>query len=52
LECWKASLLVQLRTRHVPLQAHLCRIGKAEFPACPKCNKVDLLFIFKLLIVC
>ena len=28
LEHWKASLLIQLRTRHVPLQAHLCRIGK------------------------
>jgi len=41
LECWKASLLVQLRTGHVLLQAHLCRIGKVELPACLKCNKVD-----------
>jgi len=41
LEHWKASLLVQLRTRHVPLQVHLCRIRKVESPACPKCNMVD-----------
>ena len=41
LECCKASLLIQIRTRHVPLQAHLCRISKVESPMCLKCHKVD-----------
>ena len=38
---WKAALLIQLRTRHVPLQAHLCRIIKVESLVCLKCHKAD-----------
>jgi len=40
-EHWKASLLIQLRTGHVPLQAHLFRIGKVESLVCPMCHKAD-----------
>jgi len=41
LEHWKVSLLIQLRTGHVPLQVHLSRIGKKDSPVCPMCHKVD-----------
>ena len=41
MEWWKASLLVQLRTGHMPLQAYLHSIGKADSPVCPKCKKGD-----------
>ena len=41
LEHWKSLLIIQLRTGHVPLQVHLCRIGKVESPVCLKCHKVD-----------
>src|SRR5882724_2446840 len=41
LERWKGSLLIQLRTGHVPLQAHLNRISKKDSPVCPMCNKAD-----------
>jgi hypothetical protein len=33
----KRSLLVQLRTRHIPLNAYLHRIGKAENGRCEAC---------------
>ena len=33
----KASLLFQLRSGHVPLQAHLHRIKRAESPMCAHC---------------
>jgi len=39
LECWKVSLLVQLRMGHVPLQAHLSRIGKMDSPVCQMCMR-------------
>ena len=41
LECWKVSLLIQMRSGHVPLQAHLYRIGKVPSPVCPMCHKAD-----------
>lgn len=34
-----ASLLLQLRTGHAPLNLHLHRIGKAESPLCPQCEE-------------
>ena len=33
-----ASLLVQLRTRHVPLNKYLHRIKRADSPLCPACE--------------
>jgi hypothetical protein len=36
-----ASILVQLRTGHVGLNKHLHKIGKAESPLCPACQKTD-----------
>jgi len=36
-----ASILVQLRTGHVPLQAYLHRFKKAESPTCPGCGGED-----------
>src|SRR5882724_3047552 len=41
LEQWQASLLVQIRMGHVPLQAHLKRIGKTHSLMCLMCHKVD-----------
>ncbi|KAG2742523.1 hypothetical protein P692DRAFT_201795598 [Suillus brevipes Sb2] len=32
-----ASLLIQLRTGHIPLNKHLHRISKAPSPLCPSC---------------
>lgn len=32
-----ASILTQLRTRHIPLNAHLHRIGKRDLPDCKYC---------------
>jgi len=36
-----ASLLVQLRTRHIPLNKHLFKIGKADSPICTICHSSD-----------
>ena len=33
------SMLVQLRTGHVPLQKHLFRIAKVDNPTCPHCRQ-------------
>lgn len=33
------SILVQLRTGHIGLGAHLYRIGKTDSPICQRCNK-------------
>src|SRR5882724_5912878 len=41
IERCQASLLIQLRTSHIPPQAHLHRIGKADSPVCHKCCKAD-----------
>ena len=30
-----------MRIGHIPLQAHLHRIGKVDSLTCPKCHKVD-----------
>ena len=35
----KASLLMQLRSGHIPLQAHLHRLRKADSPMCPACGR-------------
>jgi ribonuclease HI/endonuclease/exonuclease/phosphatase family metal-dependent hydrolase len=35
----KASLLMQMRTGHAPLQAHLFRLRKTESPTCPSCGR-------------
>jgi len=37
----QASLLVQLRSGHVPLQKYLHKIGKANSPTCPACRAHD-----------
>ena len=34
-----ASILIQLRTGHIPLKAYLHRIGKADTPTCEKCGE-------------
>lgn len=39
LERRQSSILVQLRTGHVPLNEYLFRIKKAESPVCPACNQ-------------
>jgi len=36
-----AALLLQLRSRHIPLAAYLYRINKATSPTCPCCNHGD-----------
>jgi len=41
LEHWKASLLIQLRTGHVPLQVHLSRISKMDSLVCQMCHEAD-----------
>ncbi|KAH9887616.1 hypothetical protein C8Q73DRAFT_748483 [Cubamyces lactineus] len=33
-----AGLFIQFRTNHIPLQAYLTRIGKAEAATCPTCG--------------
>ncbi|KAI0055114.1 hypothetical protein BV25DRAFT_1764572, partial [Artomyces pyxidatus] len=35
----QASLLIQLRTGHVPLRRHLFTIGKVDSPTCPACGE-------------
>jgi ribonuclease HI len=35
----ESSLLVQLRTGHGPLNAHLARIKSTDSPLCPRCHK-------------
>lgn len=35
---WHASVLVQLRTGHIPLNQHLAHIQRADSPACPNCG--------------
>ena len=35
----KASLLIQLRSGHAPLQAHLFRMRKADSATCPGCGR-------------
>src|SRR5882672_11310944 len=46
----RASLLIQLRTGHVPLARHLHRIGKAESPICPACRAHNETFHHYLLV--
>ena len=37
---WKqASLMIQLRTGHIPLNLHLARFGAVESPTCPACHE-------------
>jgi hypothetical protein len=35
------SLLISFRTRHVPLNLHLHRLGKSDTPRCPHCPLTD-----------
>ncbi len=37
----QASILMQLRTGHIPLNQFLHRIGKVDSPACPACKGSD-----------
>jgi len=37
----QTSILVQLRTGHIALNAYLHRITKADSPTCPSCNQDD-----------
>jgi ribonuclease HI len=34
----QASILIQLRTRHIPLNFHLARIKRTDTPDCPHCR--------------
>lgn len=36
-----SALLIQLRSHHIPLAAHLHRIQKADSPTCPCCRRSD-----------
>jgi hypothetical protein len=36
----QSSLMMQLRTGHIPLNVHLRRIGKVESDRCQKCNDI------------
>ena len=45
------SVLVQLRTGHVPLQQHLHRIKRAPSPMCPACNRTEET-VFHFLMAC
>src|ERR1700728_4273812 len=38
LPCKQASLLIRLRTGHVPLNKHLFNIKSADSPICPACE--------------
>ena len=40
-EHWHTSMLVQLRTGHIPLQKHLYRIGHADSLTCPACQLAE-----------
>jgi len=33
--------LMQLRTGHVPLKKHLVKVGKASSPTCPACSRYN-----------
>ena len=35
------SVLMQLRTGHIPLNAFLRRIGRADSPTCPACQHTN-----------
>jgi RNase H len=37
----QATILIQLRTGHVPWNKHLFKIGKANSPLCPGCRKEE-----------
>jgi ribonuclease HI len=37
----QSSLLIQLRTAHIPLNKHLHRIKRSPTPVCPACNRAD-----------
>jgi hypothetical protein len=37
----QTSLLVQLRTGHIPLNKHLHRIKRSPTPLCPACKRAD-----------
>ena len=46
----QASVIFQLRSKHIPLRKHLHRIGKAESPTCALCRQGDEIvhhFVFK-----
>jgi ribonuclease HI len=48
----QTSLLIQLRTGHLPLNSHLYRIKKAESPSCPHCGDAVFETVFHFLIQC
>ena len=41
IDCWHASMLIQLRTGHIPLQKHLHRLGHANSPSCLACHREE-----------
>ena len=47
----QAAILFQLRSGHVPLNAHLHRIGRADTPQCPACHS-DRETVTHYLLVC
>ena len=45
----QASILMQLRSGHIPLQAYLHRFNLADSPICPSCGnepETDTLYLF------
>lgn len=48
----QASLLMQFRTRHAPLNAVLHRIKRADSPNCPHCEQGTKESIFHYLLIC
>jgi ribonuclease HI len=48
----QTSLLVQLRTGHIGLNAHLFRIRRAESPSCPHCGSITVETVRHFLLLC
>lgn len=48
----QSSVILQLRTGHIPLRAHLFRIKKAETPGCPHCGEQFHETVWHFLIQC
>ena len=52
IDCHQASLLFQLRSGHIGLNQHLCRIRKSESPSCPLYQGITVKTIRHFLLEC